>query len=115
MYKRDKHLVIAEWNELGIPNNILRTSRLLRIIILGHVPAAAAARGVDLALDGRGLERYGVEVRVGVADVAFAYVSDTFICSRCWGMRGRATHQLHPVHGTYLRGGGRMKSDVQSP
>jgi hypothetical protein len=44
------------------PNDILRPSRSLRIIVLGHVSASTTAGGVDLALQGWGLEGYGVEV-----------------------------------------------------
>ena len=52
------------WNgERGnIPNNILRASRVLRIIILGHVSTAAATSGVDMALDGGRFEGDGIVV-----------------------------------------------------
>ena len=45
-----------------LPDNILRPSRNLRVVVPGHIPAPPAAGGVHLPLQGWGLEGDEVEV-----------------------------------------------------
>jgi len=56
--------------EINIPNNILRPSCNLWIIVLGHVSAAASAGGVHVGFQSWRLEGYWVGVGDGGADVA---------------------------------------------
>ena len=71
--------------ESNIPFNILRASGLLGVAVLGHVPAASSAGGVDFAFEGWGLEIDGLEVFGGGAYIAFWGVSllSLFIDSCC--------------------------------
>jgi hypothetical protein len=54
------------------PNNILRPPRRLGIRIPRHIPTSSASCCIHLSLQGRCLERDGVEVRGGGADVSCA-------------------------------------------
>lgn len=51
-------------------HDILRAPRRLRVRVLGHVPAAAAARGEDVGFERGRRERRGVEIGGVAGDVA---------------------------------------------